>query len=253
MPGAGQRIGHDVRWALPVPRLTGGPPVPLDRQAIEKRDFPVGRRGYAAAAVDAHLAWVADQLEARDAAAPDGGGDALARSAGEQVRQIVGAAQASAAQIEREAREAAARIVEEARRDAQRTRAEALDRGSGHLGRVSGATQEMLERVEAVQRELGGLAQALRAGAQRVKADLSQLAPDGARPSEATPRGAAATGGDPAPAAPGADVDGARLIALNMALSGQAREETDRYLAENFDLHDREQLLDEVYASVQTG
>jgi hypothetical protein len=47
------------------------------------------------------------------------------------------------------------------------------------------------------------------------------------------------------------DVEGARLIALNMALNGQSREETDRYLAENFDLSDRGTLLDEVYASVE--
>ena len=48
-----------------------------------------------------------------------------------------------------------------------------------------------------------------------------------------------------------ADVEGARLIALNMALNGQSREETDKYLAENFDLPDRQRLLDEVYASVE--
>jgi hypothetical protein len=35
-----------------------------------------------------------------------------------------------------------------------------------------------------------------------------------------------------------------------MALNGQSRDETDRYLAENFDLSDREGLLDEVYESV---
>ena len=36
-----------------------------------------------------------------------------------------------------------------------------------------------------------------------------------------------------------ADVEGARLIALNMALNGESREATDEYLAENFDLGDR--------------
>jgi hypothetical protein len=57
---------------------------------------------------------------------------------------------------------------------------------------------------------------------------------------------------DPAPAGGGdEDVEGARLIALNMALNGTSREETDRYLAENFDLTDRAGLLDEVYASVE--
>ena len=47
------------------------------------------------------------------------------------------------------------------------------------------------------------------------------------------------------------DTEGARLIALNMALNGTPREETDRYLAENFQLADRGALLDEVYSSVQ--
>jgi hypothetical protein len=47
------------------------------------------------------------------------------------------------------------------------------------------------------------------------------------------------------------DTEGARLIALNMALNGTPREETDRYLAANFQLADRRALLDEVYASVE--
>jgi hypothetical protein len=49
----------------------------------------------------------------------------------------------------------------------------------------------------------------------------------------------------------GDDTEGARLIALNMALNGTPRDETDRYLAENFELADRDGLLDEVYASVE--
>ena len=36
----------------------------LDRQSIEKRDFPIGRRGYDPDAVDAHLSLLADELEA---------------------------------------------------------------------------------------------------------------------------------------------------------------------------------------------
>jgi hypothetical protein len=47
------------------------------------------------------------------------------------------------------------------------------------------------------------------------------------------------------------DTEGARLIALNMALNGSPRDETDAYLAENFDLSDRARLLDEVYASIE--
>jgi len=81
-------------------------------------------------------------------------------------------------------------------------------------------------------------------------------APEPAAPAAAKPAAAAA---DAAPAAAAAaagadeddDVEGARLIALNMALNGQSREETDKYLAENFDLSDRSSLLDEVYATVE--
>jgi hypothetical protein len=51
-----------------------------------------------------------------------------------------------------------------------------------------------------------------------------------------------------APAAPTAAApEGARLIALKMALDGHPREETAAYLRENFELDDPEGLLDEVY------
>ena len=42
--------------------------------------------------------------------------------------------------------------------------------------------------------------------------------------------------------------EGARLIALNMALNGTPREATARYLRENFHLLDPNTILEEVYA-----
>jgi hypothetical protein len=68
----------------------------------------------------------------------------------------------------------------------------------------------------------------------------------------ATGEGIAEAPAEPAaaPRTNGGDDDGARLIALNMALNGTSREEADRYLAENFKLTDRRGLLDEVYSSV---
>ena len=67
------------------------------------------------------------------------------------------------------------------------------------------------------------------------------------RPAPPTPGEPAATPAEPA-------VDGAeekaRLIALDMALSGKPREETDDYLARNFVLADRARLVDEIYANV---
>ena len=42
--------------------------------------------------------------------------------------------------------------------------------------------------------------------------------------------------------------EGARLIALNMALNGTPRDETERYIEENFDLGEPQALLDDVYS-----
>jgi vacuolar-type H+-ATPase subunit H len=276
----------------------------LDRQSIEKRDFPIGRRGYEPEAVDAHLATLAAEVDALQRTSSRRGGESLASAASAQVQAIVEAAESSAAEIEREAREEAAQIRQEAARDAQRTRDEAIERSQQHVGKVGEATSLMLQRVDAMEGELTALVESLRTGANRLNADLSLLegnmgelytaaghAPEApaqapapaASPSLATPPsafgdagGAAAEPahasgprepvlaphGDPAaegvPAAPAAsegaaedDVEGARLIALNMALNGQSREETDRYLAENFEIGDRRALLDEVYATVE--
>jgi len=54
------------------------------------------------------------------------------------------------------------------------------------------------------------------------------------------------------PVAQGQGVEGARVIALNMALNGSSREDTAHYLSENFELDDPDALLDEVYARVSS-
>jgi hypothetical protein len=50
---------------------------------------------------------------------------------------------------------------------------------------------------------------------------------------------------------PAGDLDGARLVALNMALNGDSRQDAGRYLAENFQIEEPERLLDEVYAVIE--
>jgi DivIVA domain-containing protein len=254
----------------------------LDRQTIEKRDFPVGRRGYDTAAVDAHLKSVADLVEAFAEAGPSETPASLATAASDQVRAIVEAAEATAAEIERAANSAADRTRDDAESDARRTRAEAGEQAREHVARVSEATAAMLERIDAMESEIGALGEALRTGAHRLTADLALLEADvRALGGEAAPVRAVAaeqqtrevpaaepTGpvaaaiepepefasepefdAEPEPAA-AADDEGARLIAFNMALNGTPRDETDRYLAENFQLPDRARLLDEVYAQV---
>jgi DivIVA domain-containing protein len=231
--------------------------VALDRQSIARRDFPTVPRGYDPAAVDAHLAAVADevdQLHRRDTDRPEGG-SGVAEQAGEQVRAIVAAAERSAAAM----RDAAGGEARE------------------HVARVAQAADRLRERIDALDRELAGLLATLRGGAERVAEDLDALvaAVDPALGGPAG-RGTAApgvlgatvgqvagavvedeVGDEPALAAVEEttsrlrDVVGARLVALQMATSGRPRDETDRFLAERYDLPDRAALLDSVYARTQ--
>lgn len=267
----------------------------LDRQDIERRDFPIGRRGYEPAAVDGHLRAIAAEVEQLQQSRR--GPETLATAASEQVRAIVEAAETSAAGIQREAEEEARSIREQAQAEAERSRSDAASQARAHVERVSEATSVMLQRVDAMEGELGALVESLRTGANRLTADLTLLQGNMGELREANEgAGAPRTGSlpafdepepEPAPepafedelgtvdseaeaaeveaadeplaepepaeaetAPAGADSEGARLIALNMALNGTSREETDRYLAENFDLDDRAGLLDEVYSRV---
>jgi DivIVA domain-containing protein len=279
--------------------------VALERQDIEKKDFPIGRRGYDPEAVDAHLKAVADEVEKlRNSARRRS--ETLASTASDHVRAIVEAAEKSAAEIQRHAEEEAQETRTEASAEAQSQRDEAAAQAREHVSKVSEATASMLERLDAMDTELGALVESLRTGSGRLSADLSLLetnlgdvreaaSPGGrfepdrgaereralglqtaakdelpaaaeaiepvAAPGEATTvvdeieeplsepaagEASAAAGGNGAD-----DTEGARLIALNMALNGTPRDETDRYLAANFDLVDRGGLLDDVYASVK--
>jgi hypothetical protein len=268
--------------------------VELDRQAIERRDFPIGRRGYDTAAVDAHLRELASQVEELQRnAAPGAGEGSLAATAASQVQSILAAAETAAAEIERNALDAAREAREAADRDAESTRSEAIEKARGHIAGVAQMTATLLERVGSMDGEVGALIESLRAGAGRLASDLGALeenmgelydaasgrpvtrvlagersqpsipASEPAAPhlaSEQQPAsGQAAGAAAPAVPAPAAaaqpagagDVDGARLIALNMALNGESRADTERYLAENYTLPDRLKLVDEVYAAIE--
>jgi DivIVA domain-containing protein len=232
--------------------------VALDRQTIMRDDFPSNRRGYDPAAVDAHLDRIADEVDEmrRQAAAPA----PLSAQAGEQVKAIVEAAERGAQEI----------------RDA--AQAEARE----HVANVTAAADRLRERIEQMESDMTQLIVELREGADRLRGDLDELqagtdalsgagAPAAAPPASATtlpqPR-AVAPPPEPPPVAPppatevaapperaaapapkNGDSAAARIVALDMALSGTSREDTDRYLAENYDLPDRAALLDEVYAA----
>jgi DivIVA domain-containing protein len=316
--------------------------VALERQSIEKKDFPIGRRGYDPDAVDAHLTALADQVEEFKTASRRRA-ESLADSASEQVRMIVEAAENSANQIRADAEKEARDIRREARTEAASTREEATAQAGGYVANVSSATSATLERLDAIESELSGMLDSLRTSVTRSSADLAllenhlvevrdavtprpQFEPESEPESmpelgtpppslgvpsmgEAAPEAHAESSwgepaadesafGAPAPVqdlsamsttplepaeeAPPAeefvyqetttyeqyqpitetaaeseageytdDTEGARLIALNMALNGTPRDEVDRYLAENFELNDRAGLIEEVYSSVE--
>ncbi len=274
----------------------------LDRQSIEKKDFPIGRRGYDPEAVDTHLAALANEVDELRSSSRRRT-ETLASTASEQVRAIVEAAETSAAEIQRQAEDEAREIRAEASGEAQTTREQATTQAREYVGKVSESTAVMLQRLDAMESELSALVESLRTGSNRLNADLQLLEGNlsevresvSPRPRFEADSAAAAEDYDKSAALPEVDADvevveeyvaveisdpeeaealveaieeaeaeadaetvdgaddaeGARLIALNMALNGTPRDETDRYLAENFELSNRAALLDEVYASVE--
>lgn len=262
-------------------------PLQLDRLSIERSDFPLVRRGYDTAAVDAHLRAVAEasqELSQRVASAS--AEPSLGFAAAAQVQGILEAAQITAAEIEREAQ-----------RDAQRTREQAvgeLERARAHVEALARAAAALLAQVQSLDGEVSALARGLRAEGAHGDAshgdtsredasgqDTPQPAhtaegqretppatipvaeaqretppvtiPAAEELSEAAPPAAAPAAEEEPKTAPqrSEDLDGARLVALNMALGGESREQTDRYLASSFQLADRAKLLDEVYAAIE--
>jgi hypothetical protein len=150
--------------------------VDIDRQAIERRDFPIARRGYDPAAVDAHLRVLANEIEELQRELGDGGRESsLAATAGTQVHSILAAAEAAAADIERQALDEASTLRADADRDAAETRERAIEQARAHVAAVSDASAVLLERVSSMDGEVGTLVEALRSGAGRLTDDLSAV------------------------------------------------------------------------------
>ena len=124
----------------------------MDRNAIERRDFPIGRRGYDQTAVDEHLRRVADEFERLGAP----GRSSLAAGASEQVRLILEAAERSAAEL----------------------RSDAGRRAGEHVARVGEAAGGMLAKLEQLESELGDLLDGLKRSGARLSEGLAALEAD---------------------------------------------------------------------------
>ena len=129
----------------------------VERDEIERPDFPSARRGYDPAAVDAHLRRVADEFDALGATAAARPRDAsLAAGTSAQVRAILEAAEAGASAVR-----------EQAGRDAR-----------GHVERVEDAAQGMLDKLDRLQAELDRLLGGLKATAETLADSLGELSRD---------------------------------------------------------------------------
>jgi DivIVA domain-containing protein len=148
--------------------------VALDRQSIEKKDFPIGRRGYDPDAVDTHLRVLADEIDELKRSARRRN-ESLAAAASEQVRSIVEAAETTAADIQRQAEDEARDIRAEASSEAESTREHATSEARDYVDKVSESTAGMLERIDAMENELTALIESLRTGSNRLNADLQLL------------------------------------------------------------------------------
>jgi hypothetical protein len=168
-------------------------------------------------------------------------------------------------------------VLEAAEQSAASLRAEAAQEIDAQLERAEAVATRLSERANQIERSLQALADSVRDELSALKADLEELRAVGEgvaearasatvveperpprppteprpEPKPAPPDEPPPEPPEPEPAAAGDGHEGARVIALNMALSGSPREETARYLAENFELENPEALLDEVYTRVQ--
>jgi hypothetical protein len=216
--------------------------VTLDRDSIVRRDFPTNRRGYDPAAVEAHLSSLAGEIEALQRRASEPA--TLSDQAGEQVRAIVQAAERGAEEIRATASAEAAQRVAHVTEAAEHLRAR-VEQMEADVTRVMGEVRDEARRLHADLSALRGDATRLGAASEGEPAPASAAAP----PEEAAPSPPDAEPARDATAPANGDTAAARIVALDMALSGTPRDETDRFIAEHYDLSDRAALLDEVYAA----
>jgi len=180
-------------------------------------------------------------------------------------------------------------VLEAAEQSAAELRAEAAEEIDAQLTKAQAIAERLSQRADEIERALQGLADTVRDELSALKADLEELRAVGEGVAEAREEAAESAAAEPAAAPPAAELaeepaaepapaeeaapeesepptaspaqpaassgagpEGARVIALNMALGGSSREETAHYLSENFELDDPEALLDEVYARVSS-
>jgi hypothetical protein len=182
----------------------------IDRQRIEKRDFPVAPQGYVREAVDAHLAAIAEEASTAADVKPG----TLAETAAARVRAIVGQAEARGAEIARQAELAAARRQADTEREQGRVREEAVQRTRSEVRDVATTLERIVLGLDEAERDVRSVIALLREQARGLAGELALVdremdrAYEALRPGTGNPtsRDEAPSGDDQeAPAAEAAD------------------------------------------------
>ena len=197
------------------------------------------------------------------------GKQSTAAAAGDRVRAVLEAAEQSAAELRAEAAQEIDAQLERAEAVAARL-AERANQIERSLQAIADSVRDELSALRADLEELRAVGE----GVTEARTEAAEAAAAEPEPAESEPAAAPPAANEPEPAEPepaeaepepdpaelapaaspaagppsGDGHEGARVIALNMALNGSPREETARYLDENFELENPEALLDEVYA-----
>lgn len=246
-----------------------------------RRDFPVSFRGYDRAAVDAHVEALVAEIERlradlvrgeAPAGVPESAPPTVAEATGEQVQGIIAAAEQAAAEIARDAtrtaRERVGTVGNAA--DSLLSSVEAMEgeidgllaqlraasaRIHGELGRAAAGIDQLHDSLPAANGAVQGELEPPRAApAQAATPELpapSGLAAPPAQPAVAAPSAQPAVAAPAPSGAEASEIDHARLVAVNMALSGEPRGHTERRLRDELGIADPAALVDDVYAALE--
>ncbi|HZI92382.1 MAG TPA: DivIVA domain-containing protein [Thermoleophilaceae bacterium] len=223
-------------------RVTGEAQRQAEQERVQARNDAAQARDRAESDAEAHVASVRDataELRSR-AEAMQADLNGMVEKLRESIDAIVDSARSNASSLDSELQAAQSGQAHEDEPEGETDESDAL---------VADALEAPPEPATAYDEEL--LDEPVAEAAEEPEAD-PQLTPE---PEPLVREPVASPEPELAPATPptgggGDGAEGARLIALNMALNGTPREETSRYLEENFDLENRETILDEVYSRV---
>lgn len=130
---------------------------------VVRQDFPISRRGYDTAAVDAYLERLSERLKeatSRDEAP-------VAASVSEQVSGIIGAAEKTAAEMHRKAEEDTSRMLAQAAADSR-----------AHVQRVEDSSKTLLSELSSLRERAQALLGDLESGTKQLTDGVNSLRED---------------------------------------------------------------------------